>query len=155
MIVVGYLLAALFFLTAFLFVVWFGSKGAHWRSLGTPLLIVGTFGIMAVLVSRCAVDIELEWNPAIRSDAEVFGTWGDRAKTVVLRPDHTLDYWDNARLTSGTWTRNDWNLFIYDEGHKVRTMEFVKYRGHLRLMPDPPGDPDAWNGDVGLEKSAR
>ena len=155
MIVVGYLLAALFFLTAFLFVVWFGSKGARWRSLATPLLIVGTFGIMAVLVSRCAVGDGLEWNPTIKSDAEVFGIWEDRAKTVVLRPDHTFDYRDNARLTSGTWTRDDWNLFMYNKGHEARMMEFVEYRGRLRLMPDPPGDPDAWDGDVGLEKSAR
>ena len=154
MIVVGYLLAALFFLAAFLFIAWFWREGSRWRSIGMPLLLVGAFGIMALVVSRCAVGAELEWNPAIRGDAEVFGPWENRTEMVALRPDHTFDYRIGSQTTTGTWTRDDWNLYLH-KGHATGTMKFVKYRRHLRLMTHALGDPDAWDGDLGLERAAR
>jgi hypothetical protein len=31
-------------------------------------------------------------------------------------------------------------------------MRFIRYDGELRLMTDPPEDPDGWNGRAGLRQ---
>ncbi len=91
----------------------------------------------------------MEWNPSITDDSRVVGTWTDDRKTITLRGDHTFDYGSDTERFSGRWSRDDWNLRLTEEGVDSM-MRFISFRDELRLMPNPPDDPDMWNGDLGL-----
>jgi hypothetical protein len=107
-------------------------------------------GIPAVVIMNIRSEAGLEWNPIIRSDTEVFGTWADRNQTVILSQDHTFRYQSPSKTIHGTWSRYDWNLELLGDGFSDK-MRFVQFRGDYRLMTNPPGDPDMWNGDLGLK----
>jgi hypothetical protein len=95
--------------------------------------------------------IPLEWNPTIASDADVLGTWVDRTQTITLAANYTFTDRAPSQFTTGTWTRHDWNLYLRG-GNYSATMRFVKFRAVYRLITNPPGDPDTWDGDLGLRQ---
>ena len=93
----------------------------------------------------------MDWNPVIQSESQVLGTWADERETIILHAHHRLDYhfWNEG--FSGAWSLNDWNLRLKADGVDCE-MRFVRYGGELRLMTDPPEDPDMWNGRIGLRQ---
>ena len=51
------------------------------------------------------------------------------------------------------YNRDDWNLHLHGENYDATMRFFFQYRGNYRLMTKPPaGDPDLWDGDLGLER---
>jgi hypothetical protein len=120
----GYAFIALFLTAAFLggivaFILgWrFRSRVAKWSGLGIAVIVV------AVVVSNVMFERSIEWNPTIKSDAEIIGIW----------------------------SRDDWNLYLRGESY-TNTMRFITFRERYRLMTHPPGDPDEWDGDLGLKQ---
>ena len=149
----GYLFIALFLFAAFVagigILIWGWRRHSRLlRGLGCGM--VGS--VIAIVVANLWIDSALEWNPTIGSDAEIVGTWSDRAQKITLTSDKTFTYRTSSQLINGTWTRYDWNLYLRGDNYSA-TMRFVQYRGGYRLMTHPPEDPDMWDGDVGLPKT--
>ena len=151
----GYLFIALFLLTAFVFGVSVFVRAWRRRSRGGRWLGVAIVGsVVAVIVGEIAFDAAIEWNPTIGSDTEVIGTYADGAQTVTLQSDKTFTHRTPSQTTSGTWTRDDWNLYLRGDSYSG-TMRFIQVRGHYRLMTQPLGDPDTWDGDLGLQRTQK
>lgn len=117
------------------------------KRLGAFLAISG----VGLLSADAYFNSLMDWNPLIRSDELITGTWADERETITLHPDHRVDYHSWNEGFSGIWSRSDWNLKLQAEGVDSQ-MRFVSYDGELRLMTNPPHDPDGWNGVVGLER---
>lgn len=128
-------------------------------ALGLGLFLAGFFGrsrvvgglgivvislIIAAEVATVVFKPNIEWNPSIRSDAEVLGIWTDRSETLCLESDQTFTYRSPTQTASGTWTRGDWNLYLKCSP-QLPTMRFVQLGGSYRLMTRPPEDPDEWD----------
>jgi hypothetical protein len=146
----GYLFIVLFLGTALLT----GSALAVWGLLRRrrATLIVGStmvFGVLGLFIAQLVFDSSTEWNPSITEDSRVVGTWADDRETITLRADHTVDYRSDTEGFSGSWSRDDWNLHLRAEGVN-KTMRFISFRDALRLLTNPPDDPDMWDGDLGL-----
>ena len=115
-------------------------------------LILGSamvLGVIGLVIAEVAFEASMEWNPSITDDSRVVGTWADDRETITLRADHTVDYRSDTEGFSGRWSRDDWNLHLTAEGVDSM-MRFITFRDELRLMTDPPDDPDMWDGDLGL-----
>ena len=133
-----------------------------WRTQTRPLQMIGaglSFAVVGMIAVDMIMDSLLEWNPLVRNDATVIGTWSgersmwkDLAETITLRADHTYEYHSDEERFSGKWDRNDWNLHITAEGGIDLMMRFIEYSGELRLLHHPPDDPDTWDGDLGLKR---
>lgn len=136
--------------------------------LGGLLLLVGFWKRIRVLkrlgmvlatlgVGLVAADIYfnslMEWNPHIESDAAVLGTWTDERETITLHMNHRVHYHSWNEDFTGTWSLDSWNLRLQAEGVDS-LMRFVSYDGELRLMTNPPDNPDEWNGVVGLKRAS-
>jgi len=130
------------------------TRRRFWLVLGTVLALgaIGTFTTDAV------IDSLMNWNPAIRDDSEVVGVWtkdrsfwSDLSETITLNADHSFDYHSDNEHFTGKWTRIDWNLRIIAEGVDSE-MRFISFSGKVRLLFQPPEDPDLWDGDLGLER---
>ncbi len=106
-------------------------------------------GVVALVVIEILFESYMEWNPSISDDSRILGTWADNRKTITLRADHSVDYKSDPGNVSGKWTRVDDNLYLFAEGVNSR-MRFITFKGELRLMTNPPEDPDMWDGDLGL-----
>ena len=148
----GYLFIGLFLLAAFVagvIIFIHGGRGrfprARWAGAALCALVV------IVVMANSAFESALEWNPTM-SDTDVVGRWVDRAQTLTLGADKTFTYRTPEQTSSGTWRRDDWNLYLDGESNSG-TMRFVEFRGHLRLLTRPPNDPDTWDGDLGLKRS--
>jgi hypothetical protein len=148
----GYLFIALFLLAGFGFgivsFIWGcrkHSRGAKW--LGGGLVVL----VSTIVAADVVFDGNLEWNPQIHNDAETAGTWADYREMLILATNSTFDYHSSTRTVNGTWTRDDWNLYLHGADFAA-TMRFVQFRGRYRLMTHPPGDPDMWDGDLGLSR---
>ena len=134
---------------------------AGWRFKKRPLKIVGaviSLGVIGLITAEVVMDSLLEWNPLVRNDSEVVGTWQrkrsfwmDLDETLTLRADHTFEYRSDHESFTGTWQRNDWNLHIAASGVDP-LMRFISFFGELRLLRRPPDDPDTWDGDLGLKR---
>jgi len=149
----GYLVVALFLLAGFGFgVVIFArgwrrhSRSAKWLGGGIVALICG------IVAAQVVFEGDLEWNPLIHNDTEIVGRWADHRETLTLATNSTFSYSNSARMVDGTWTRDDWNLYLHGTNFSA-TMRFVQFRSQYRLMTHPPeGDPDMWDGDLGLSR---
>ena len=146
----GYLFIALFLLAAFVagvvaLVVGLRRRSARARWLGAALCAF----VVIVIVTEVAYDSALEWNPTIGGDSQIVGTWTDQGQTITLASDHTFTYQTASQTARGTWTRDDWNLYLRGASYSG-TMRFIQFHGIYRLMTHPPDDPDAWDGDLGL-----
>ncbi len=146
----GYVFIALFLgavlLTGAVIVVW------GWLRRRRAALILGSamvLGVVGLVVVDMAFEASMEWNPSITDDSRVVGTWADGRKTITLRADHTVDYRSDSEGFTGRWSRYDWNLHLTAEGVDS-AMRFITFRDELRLMTNPPDDPDMWDGDLGL-----
>jgi len=99
---------------------------------------------------------EPEWNPVIKNDAEVAGVWTDSQHKLKLTADHHFTYRDHDVVTSGTWSRDDWNLYLKSgapDSHGAPTnLRFIEYKGHYRVLTKLLLDTDEWDGDYGLNK---
>ena len=132
-----------------------------WRTRKRPLQVMGaalTFALVGVIAGEVIMDSLLDWNPLVRDDAQVVGTWSgvrgmwkDFHETMTLRADHTCEYHSDAEGFTGKWDRNDWNLHVTAQGVDSM-MRFIEYSGELRLLHHPPDDPDTWDGDLGLKR---
>ncbi len=146
----GYLFIALF-LGAVLLT---GSGLAVWgwlRRRRSALLFGSTIvvGVIGLVITEVVFRASMKWNPSITDDSRIIGTWADDRETITLRADHTVDYRSDTEGFSGKWSRDDWNLHLTAEG--VDSMiRFISFRGELRLMSNPPDDPDMWNENLGL-----
>jgi hypothetical protein len=146
----GYLFIAMFLFAAFLLGVGLFIWGWWRRSRIAGVLGGGmVFGVIALIAVNVWYGSALEWNPTIENDAVIVGTWTDHAQTITLAANKTFSYRTSSQLTSGTWARNDDDLNLRGDNYSA-TMRFVQFRGVYRLMTNPPGDPDAWDGDLGL-----
>jgi hypothetical protein len=149
----GYLFIALLLLITFGFGVVSFIWGCRKHSSQAKWLGVGIILLVSALVAvEIAFDSSLEWNPTIHSDTEIVGTWTDHRETLTLVPNNTFDYRTATRTVSGSWTRNDWNLYLHNTDFSA-TMRFIQFRGRYRLMAHPPSDPDMWDGDLGLSRN--
>jgi hypothetical protein len=148
----GYLFIALFLFAAFvlgLVVFIWGlcrhSRLARW--LGGSVVVA----VPALVAAEMWFDSAQEWNPTIGSDSEIVGTYADRRETITLAPDKSFTYCAGSQISTGTWGRDDWNLYLTNSNHSS-TLRFIQFRGRYRLLTHPPEDPDQWNGDLGLQK---
>jgi hypothetical protein len=146
----GYLFIALFLLAWFVLGICIFVWG--WRRRSRPARWIGGAAVdivTAIVLSEVAFDAALEWAPSITSDDLVIGTWTGGSETLTLASDNTFSYHTRSQTSTGTWTRDDWNLSLHGASYSG-TMRFVEFRGMYRLMTHPPIDPDAWDGDLGL-----
>ena len=148
----GYLFISLFLGALFLA----GSVLAVWgwmRRRRVSLIFGSTMGlaVIGLIIVEVAFESSMEWNPSIKDDSRVLGTWADDRETITLRADHTVDYRSDTEGFSGRWSRDDWNLHLTAEGVES-IMRFISFRDELRLMSNPPDDPDIWNGNLGLAR---
>lgn len=108
--------------------------------------------VVALVVRDVVVDSQTDWNPLFAPDSEIAGTWSDSREKMILHPDHTFTYHSGKDRFSGTWSRQDWNLYLHLKSRaEHREMRVIRYFGKLRLMTHPPEDPDSWDGNVGLK----
>jgi hypothetical protein len=117
-----------------------------------------SLGVVGLIAADVIMDSLMEWNPMVRDDKRVIGTWVrerdlwmDFAESVTLHADHRFEYHSDNEGFSGKWERNDWNLRLTAEGLDWM-MRFIEYSGELRLLSRPPEDPDTWSGDLGLKR---
>lgn len=122
-----------------------------WRPLFWPGVALMSL-VGAWVIAGIYQDAMLEWNPMIREDAQIIGTWTDGRETITLHADHRFDYHTPEQRFSGIWSRNDWTLLVQARGIAPE-MRFVMYGSKTYLMPHVPMDPDHWNGDLGLERA--
>ena len=146
----GYFFVVLLLFTAFLagsaiLVVGWRRRSAAVRWAGATLCGC----VVLLVVAEATYDSALELNPTIDSDARIVGTWSGGGQTVTLAADHTFTCQSDAQAIHGTWTRADWNLYLQGNS-SADTMRFIQFRGVYRLLPHPLGDPDTWDGDLGL-----
>ncbi len=146
----GYLFIALLLLAAFVagiaVFVWGWlrrSRLARW--IGAALCAC----VVVLVVADVAYDSALELNPSIDNDSQILGTWTGDGQVVKLAADHTFTCQTGSQTARGTWTRDDFNLYLYG-GSYTGTMRFIQFRGVYRLLPHALGDPDTWDGDLGL-----
>lgn len=148
----GYLFIAIFLLAGFGFGVLSFVWGCRKDSRRAKWLGGGIVALVCTLVAAEFVfEGNLEWNPQINNDTEIIGTWADHGEMLILATNSTFNYDNSAHIVSGTWTRDDWNLYLHGTNFSA-TMRFVQFRGQYRLMTHPPGDPDLWDGDPGLSR---
>ena len=153
MMIFGVLLVALFCVAGFFAVVVFLSTEKGRRSPMVPVMFAGMMVLLLFVGTRCARDSDVEWNPPIRDDATVVGTWRDAAETLGLDADHTFHDRTASQTVGGTWKREDWNLALSGD-HFSGAMEFVRVRGQYRLI-HAPFDPDDWDENLGLRRTPR
>jgi hypothetical protein len=142
--VLGFVVVCLSFLTPF--------RKFRWFSAGSYLAYIGLIIVVAVI----NVTGEPEWNPEIKNDREVVGIWTDPHHKLELTADHHFTYLDHEVTTTGVWARDDWNLYLKNDASvsndSARLFRFIEYQGHYRVLTNPPGDPDGWDGDYGLSR---
>ena len=148
----GYLFIALFFAGVF-FTGLMALVLGVWRR--KRWLIAGGLSVMTVIVLAVIAEVsfesKMEWNPVIRDEALVVGTWADERETITLHADHRVDYHSSNEGFSGKWSLDDWNLRLTSDGVDCM-MRFIEYDGQLYLMTNEPDDPDMWDGNLGLER---
>jgi len=127
------------------------------RSLKTTGAVLSLTAI-GLITADVIMNSRMEWNPPIRDETTVVGSWlrersiwMDFSETITLRADHSFEYHSDEEGFSGKWERSDWNLRLKSEGVDS-TMRFIEYAGELRLLSQPPDDPDLWSGDLGLKR---
>jgi len=147
----GYLIIALFLfaivvigILVFFFAGRFGFPRARWGGLVAVGLVV------ALVFADVAFSAKLELNPWIQSNASVIGTWSDGSQALTLTSDGSFKHETESGFTEGTWEREDWNLELHSGGNAITYMRFIQYGDELRLLTSPLGDPDTWDGDLGL-----
>lgn len=145
----GYLFIALCLLAVFIAgagaLIWgWRRRSLRARWLGAALCA----SVFILCAADLAFDSTLEWNPAI-GDSQVVGVWTDCHQTLTLASDYTFAYQTTGGTARGTWTREDWNLYLLGDSYSG-TMRFVQFRGQQRLMTHPPDDPGTWDGELGL-----
>ena len=148
----GYLLIAIVLGVVFIAGAWLAIRG--WSRQKHAACVVGVsmvLGSLGLVVAQIIFDESMEWNPVIYEDSRIVGRWKDKRETVTLRADHTVDYTSDTEGFSGKWMRDDWNLRLVAKDVDVM-MRFISFRGELRLLTNPSGDPDMWDGDLGLER---
>jgi len=151
----GYIFCALFLVAGYGFsvvsFVWGcckHSRRAKWLG-GIIALICTLVTVEAAL--EVVFDANLEMNPWINNDAEVVGMWVDHSITLTLATNHTFNYISPARTVSGTWTRDDYNLYL-NGSNFAAAMRFVQFRDRYRLMAHPlERPPNMWN-DLGFTR---
>jgi hypothetical protein len=149
----GYLFIVIFLLAGFALSIVSFIRGCRKHSRRSKWL-GGIIGLVCTLVTAEGVlevifEGNLELNPWINNDADVVGTWAERRVMLRLATNHTFNYNSPARTVSGTWTRNDWNLYLNGSNFGA-TMRFVQFRGRYRLMTHSlEDDPVMWD-DLGL-----
>jgi hypothetical protein len=155
--VLPFLLAAALFVIGLAVTIFsFFTKSVLFRSLSVVSLVV--YSVITVLLALVytVVTGEPEWNPDIKTDQEVFGIWADQNHKLQLNSSHYYTYQNNGTTTSGVWDRDDWNLYLKPNANvpddSSTTFRFIEYKGHLRVLTHEMGDPDSWDGDVGLPK---
>jgi len=131
------------------------TKSLFFLSLSV-LAFIACVGIVFLVVHRLSVG-EPEWNPEIKDDVVVEGIWDDQHHTLQLESNHGFTYQDNGVVTTGTWKREDWNLYLTPQGNIPKNWppnsRFIRYQNRLRVLIHDPGDPDGWDGwDIGLQK---
>lgn len=109
-------------------------------------------GVIGLFSADAIYESWMEWNPIIANEAEVLGSWSDGYSTIVLKADHTLDFTVSNVSATGVWALEDFNFTVTINGHKTK-MRFIRHRGNLRLMTNPPVDPDMWAGELGMVRN--
>ena len=131
----GYLLITLFLFAALILGIGILVWGWRRRSRKAKWIGGGLIGaIVAAVTANAAFDASLELNPNIVNDADIVGTWTNRVEVVTLTPDHTFRYRVPDHTFSGTWTRDDWNLYLHSATDGNQTMRFIQFRGNYRLL---------------------
>lgn len=77
-----------------------------------------------------------EFNPVIREG--VSGKWSGNNERLILAGDGTFTYQTaDGHIESGTWKRDDWNLYLEGDGYSAG-MRFVKLNGQYLILTHPP-----------------
>jgi hypothetical protein len=125
------------------------SRNAKW--LAGFVFLFSTLGAVAVYF-EVIFERRLDLNPWINDDAEIAGTWTDNLVMLTLGTNHTFNYQDSERTFSGTWTRDDFNLYLKGSV-SGGTLRFVQFQGEYRLMTHRlEGMPKMWD-DLGLRRN--
>ena len=151
--VIEFLLVGLVCLGGFFAVVALLSTDKGRRSYMVPVIFGGAVILLLFVGTRCASNSDVEWNPTIRDDAVVVGTWKDEKQTLVLDTDHTFLYRAAVQTFRGNWKRENWSLALSGD-HFSRGMAFVRVRGRYRLISSN-FDPDGWDDSMGLRQTQR
>jgi hypothetical protein len=112
-----------------------------------------SLGVVLFFGYSMLFEYRLEENPRIVSNSSVIGKWEGVGKTVHLKEDFTFERRSMDWITSGTWKRNDFNLYLQPSGGWGPTrMRFIAFDGELRLQTKTWGDADTWDGDLGIRR---
>ncbi len=104
----------------------------------------GLFGIVIIaapwvlfgLLKMISPGID-EWNPTVEYESEAWGVWEGDGYEVELKSDSTFTAVLKSESISGTWKRDDWNIFLTTTRGEERYMRLVEDGGELLLPPNP------------------
>lgn len=131
------------------FVAGVAALGAGGLSGSRRWVVAGAVTVALVVGVIVSSWYALEWNPIEVERDEVVGTWRKSGKVLWLGSDHRYTYRAGSSRHQGTWELEGCDLKLGKRG----LMRFIRYRGELRLLTEPPGDPEYWDGDLGLAKA--
>ena len=78
-------------------------------------------------------------NPLIRSDAEIIGNWSGKNESLMLSANKSFKYKTPAQVVSGTWAREDFNLYLKDNsGSCCNNMRLITFHNQYFILTDPP-----------------
>lgn len=79
-----------------------------------------------------------EWNPTIKHDSDIIGSWRGDQQKIRLHRDFSFGAQLEGKSLTGTWSRDDWNLYLTDNSGSLHTMRFIEDSNELLLLPYPP-----------------
>ena len=97
----------------------------------------------------------IEWNPLIKNENVIIGSWYGVDESLVLNADHTFVLTSNNQEYSGGWSLDDWNLtFDYRSPNTpYHYLRVIYYSNNYHLVKGTlDKDPDVWNYTNALVK---
>ncbi len=105
----------------------------------TPILLV-TF--------RGLITPNIEWNPLIKSDSEIVGSWVDDKELLTISDNHTFKLIVGGSEYNGGWNLDDWNLTFdyYSTGMPYDYLRVIQHSNKYHLVKGTlDGNSDVWN----------
>jgi hypothetical protein len=90
----------------------------------------------------------IEWNPLIRNDTEIVGSWIDDKELLTINEDHTFKLIVGDSEYSGGWSLDDWNFTFdyYSTGMPYDYLRVIHHSNKYHLVKGTlDRGPDAWN----------
>ena len=131
------------------------NSNSHRNKIKLVACVVAISIPISLVTYREITTPDIEWNPLIKSEQVIVGSWSGVNESLVLKTDHTFLLTHNNQEYSGGWSLDDWNLTFdyYLSDTPYGYLRVIYHSDSYHLVKDTLNkDPDVWNYENSLVK---